>query len=78
MEKQIEVLAAQMGVSVGDLEGFLAALAVWMAKGYSLEAAIEKHMAQMHRIANHAIPLAEALSRSPIFVGSFYDDLRAA
>ena len=50
----IEQLAAEMNVTEGDVRGFVACLSMWMSKGYSFEQAIERHMAQMARLANNA------------------------
>ena len=52
-ETKIAELAAEMGVTVGDLTGFAACLSLWVAKGYTLEQAIAKHMDQMNRFANN-------------------------
>ena len=51
---KIEALAKHMGVSTSDLAGFIKCLQVWMAKGYSMEQAIELHMVQMNRLANNS------------------------
>lgn len=37
-------LAQLMNVSEDDLDAFLAGLSVWVAKGFGIEQAIEKHM----------------------------------
>ena len=43
MTDQIKALAAEMGVSEGDVLSFAACLRVWMDKGYTLEEAIHRH-----------------------------------
>lgn len=63
-------LAAQMGVTVADLSGFIAALRVWMAKGYTMEQAIEKHMAQMGRIVN----LWDKIDARTVCVDAFFPE----
>lgn len=47
-------LAQAMGVSEKDATAFVECLRVWVAKGYSVEQAIEKHMQQMRRMVNEA------------------------
>lgn len=37
-------LAKLMNVKESDLDAYLAGLSVWIAKGYTVEQAIEKHM----------------------------------
>lgn len=54
-------LAKLMGVTEGDVKAFVACLSVWTAKGYTLEQAIEKHMAQMERLAGNALKLPRSL-----------------
>lgn len=51
---KIEALAKHMGVTTADLAGFIECLRVWIAKGYTMEQAIERHMAQMNRLANNS------------------------
>ena len=62
----VATLAVEMGVTASDLNAFVECLRVWIAKGYTLEQAIERHMAQMNRLAAncHKLPkqaLAEDL-----------------
>jgi len=57
----IQTLAADMNVKPADVAAFLKCLSVWMAKGYSLEAAIDKHMAQMVRLASKSDRLPKSL-----------------
>lgn len=58
MQTTIKDLAAQMGVSESDVIGFVECLSVWVSKGYTFEQAIEKHMAQMMRLAENACAIA--------------------
>lgn len=59
--QKIEALAAEMNVSTADLMGFIAGLSVWINKGYSVDQAIERHMAQMTRFVNNAVPASQAM-----------------
>ncbi|MFC4729513.1 hypothetical protein [Coralloluteibacterium thermophilus] len=43
----IDDLAEMTGVPAADVQAFVAGLAVWTRKGYSVEQAIERHMATM-------------------------------
>jgi len=69
----IETLAAEMNISPADLSSFIACLRVWLCKGYTLEQAIERHMAQMDRLAANCTN--RALRDVTI---NLYDELRAA
>lgn len=70
---KIEQLAADMGVKASDAQAFVNCLAVWIAKGLTLEQAIAKHMQQMERLASNAThPEMKA------FVVECHGDLRAA
>lgn len=51
---ELQKLAKEMNVTENDLSGFVSCLRVWIAKGYTIEQAIEKHMAQMTRLAEHS------------------------
>lgn len=53
-------LAKLMNVTEADAAGFVAALRVWINKGYSLEDAIAAHMAVMTGSLNHAIEFANS------------------
>lgn len=55
---RISEMAAEMGVTRSDLLGWLDCIRLWMAKGYSFEVAINKHMEQMRRLANSAVEIA--------------------
>lgn len=57
MSAQVQALAAEMGVTVADVEGFIAGLSVWIGKGYNLTDAIAKHGEQMLRFVNHGASL---------------------
>jgi len=54
-------LAALMGQKESDVISFVNCLRVWTAKGYTLEQAIEKHMAQMGRFVNASLTLPKSL-----------------
>jgi hypothetical protein len=54
-------LAKLVNATEADVVGFVACLRVWLAKGYTLDQAIERHMAQMHRFVNRdAAEIVEA------------------
>lgn len=53
-QQKIEALAAEMGVTPADVAGFVAGLSIWINKGLTFEQAIERHMAQMLRFAEHS------------------------
>ncbi len=46
----VAAFANECGVGVADAHGFVACLRVWTDKGYSVEQAIERHLAQMTRL----------------------------
>ncbi|MDB5358816.1 MAG: hypothetical protein JWO51_113 [Rhodospirillales bacterium] len=54
-------LATEMGVTVADVSGFILCIGIWMEKGLSFEAAIERHQAQMLKLAENAVQLAKNL-----------------
>ena len=51
---QVAELAALMGQKESDVQAFVDCLRIWINKGYSFEEAIERHMAQMNRMAERA------------------------
>lgn len=69
-------LAKSLGQSETDVAGFLAGLSVWVQKGYSIEAAIAKHMEVMTHLANNACKVSRVLSKDESFVGGVYDALQ--
>jgi|GEM_PF-4509353 len=75
-ETQIDHLAAETRVSSADAKAFVACLQVWIAKGYSLEQAIERHMAQMARLVAHCEQLCKRQARAAL-AGAMWDDLHA-
>lgn len=70
---KIEALAAEMGVTVADVEGFVVGLSVWVNKGYSLVDAIRKHSEQMARFVNHGAELVRSQDARNAIAGSFWD-----
>tara|TARA_Y100001947_G_scaffold136491_1_gene124835 strand:+ start:61 stop:306 length:246 start_codon:yes stop_codon:yes gene_type:complete len=70
MTDQIKALAAEMGVSEGDVLSFAACLRVWMDKGYTLEEAIHRHAEVMRAIVNNAVQIAK--TAKPLAVDAFY------
>ena len=70
---KIETLAAQMNVSVKDCAAFIECLNVWIAKGMTLEQAIERHMSQMHRLVANCHKLPKVA-----LADSLYDDFCGA
>jgi hypothetical protein len=47
-------LAITMNQKESDVIAFVECLKVWIAKGYSIEGAIARHMSQMERLVNNA------------------------
>jgi len=70
MTDQIKALAAEMGVTEGDVISFVVCLRVWMDKGYNLEEAIHRHAEVMREIVNNAVQIAKAIK--PLAVEAFY------
>lgn len=66
---KIAELAALMNVTEADVSGFVAALSVWIAKGYSFEQAIAKNMEVMIGLANNAVEISK---RKEIAVDAFF------
>jgi hypothetical protein len=50
----IQELAQLMGQKESDVKSFVECLKVWIEKGFTIEQAIEKHMSQMTRLAEHS------------------------
>ena len=73
---EVKQLAADMGVSKADCLGFLDCLAVWLAKGYTLDQAIEKHMEQMKRLVNQSMKVVKLAAGDDDAKGAIYDALR--
>lgn len=71
----IKELAVLMDVPEADAQTFVDCLRIWTDKGYTLDEAIAKHIAQMNRIVNHAVDLAGALAKNGVFVGDLHDSL---
>jgi hypothetical protein len=65
-------IAAEMGVSLSDLDSFVNCLRVWTDKGLSLEEAVERHLEQMQRMANNAWVLACSPDMRALAVKWFY------
>lgn len=70
----IAQLAAEMNVSEADLSGFIACLSVWAAKGYSFEECIEKHMAQMTKLAENSCELVRNTNIRANAIDWFYPE----
>ncbi len=58
----IQQLAVMMGQKESDVLAFVNCLRVWTDKGYSLEAAIEKHKAQMARFVDNATSIPKRIA----------------
>ena len=69
-------LAKMLGQSETDTAGFIAGLSVWVQKGYSIEAAISKHMETMTRLANNAVKFSQTLSKDAAFVNGLHASLQ--
>ena len=69
---KIESLAKEMNVTENDLIGFLSAIKIWMDKGYSMEEAIQKNIAQMVRFVNNSVKLSKDENMRELAIGAFY------
>ena len=69
---KIESLAKEMNVTENDLIGFLSAIKIWMDKGYSMEEAIQKNLAQMARLVNNSVKLSKDENMRELAIGAFY------
>lgn len=69
---KIESLAKEMNVTENDLIGFLSAIKIWMDKGYSMEEAIQKNLAQMVRFVNNSVKLSKDENMRELAIGAFY------
>ncbi len=69
---KIESLAKEMNVTENDLIGFLSAIKIWMDKGYSMEEAIQKNLAQMVRLVNNSVKLSKDENMRELATGAFY------
>ena len=69
---KIESLAKEMNVTENDLSGFLSAIKIWMDKGYSMEEAIQKNLAQMVRLVNNSVKLSKDENMRELAIGAFY------
>jgi hypothetical protein len=77
MSYTIQDLAKDCNVTERDAAGFIAALRIWTAKGYTVEQAIEKHMAQMVRFVNHSVQLASDPSIRRAAANAVWDEAHA-
>ncbi len=69
---KIESLAKEMNVTENDLIGFLSAIKIWMDKGYSMEEAIQKNLAQMVRLVNNSVKLSKDENMRELAIVAFY------
>ena len=69
---KIESLAKEMNVTENDLIGFLSVIKIWMDKGYSMEDAIQKNLAQMVRFVNNGVKLSKDENMRELAIGVFY------
>ena len=69
---KIESLAKEMNVTENDLIGFLSSIKIWMEKGYSMEEAIQKNLAQMVRLVNNSVKLSKDENMRELAIGAFY------
>jgi hypothetical protein len=67
---KIANLAAEMGVTPADLQGWITCVGLWVRKGYTFEAAVRKHMDQMERLIDNAMALGAELK--PMAVDAVY------
>jgi predicted RNA-binding protein with PIN domain len=70
----IQELAAEMNMPLADVSAFVSCLSVWTAKGYTVEQAIERHMAQMTRLANNAVAFASSDAGREMAISAFYPE----
>jgi len=69
---KIESLAKEMNVTENDLIGFLSSIKIWMDKGYSMEEAIQKNLAQMVRLVNNSVKLSKDENMRELAIRAFY------
>ena len=69
---KIDSLAKEMNVTENDLIGFLSSIKIWMDKGYSMEEAIQKNLAQMVRLVNNSVKLSKDENMRELAIGAFY------
>ena len=69
---KIESLAKEMNVTENDLIGFLSAIKIWMDKGYSMDEAIQKNLAQMVMFVNNGVKLSKDENMRELAIGAFY------
>ncbi len=67
--KQISEL---MGVTEGDARSFVNCISHFMAKGFSLEQAISKHMEIMKSLVNNSVKIANSAAAKNIAISTFY------
>lgn len=68
----VSQLAADCGVSETDAAAFVECLRVWLDKGMTFEQAVERHMRQMLRLAEHSADLSRDEEVRAAVVGLFY------
>ena len=69
---KIESLAKEMNVTENDLIGFLSVIKIWMDKGYTMEEAIQKNLAQMVKFVNNSVKLSKDENMRELAIGVFY------
>lgn len=76
MTYTIADLARDCEVSEADAAAFVECLRVWTAKGWNIEAAIRRHMAQMTRLAEKSAELSRDPEIKAAVVDMFYPHWR--
>jgi plasmid maintenance system antidote protein VapI len=71
-------LATELGVSESDAVAFVSGLRIWTDRGYTVEQAIGRHMAQMTRLVNNAAALASDVDFRTAVAGAAWDAVNAA
>lgn len=56
---KIEALASEMNVTPSDVSGFVACIGLWMAKGQTMEQAIDSHMCAMTALVNNSVQISD-------------------
>lgn len=70
--------ASLLNATESDAAAFVECVALWMAKGHDIRAAIAKHMEVMTALANNAVKVAEAIKANDDAMAALYTRLRSA
>lgn len=70
----ITELATLMNVTEADAAGFVAAIGVWVRKGYAIEDAIAAHMAVMTGSLNKAVEFSQSDEGRAFVADTFFPE----